>query len=202
MDRRALRTSIGRVLMAGLPGVELDGATREMLTRLQVGGVILFRRNVGSPAQLAALCRELHELPSRPLVAIDHEGGRVLRLEAPFTAFPPMAQLGATGDERLAHAVGLAMAVELAAAGIDLDFAPVLDVNSNPANPIIGDRSFSADPAVVARMGIAFMRGLHAGGVLSCGKHFPGHGDTERDSHLELPVVPRSAPRSPPAFRC
>lgn len=115
-----------------------------------------------------------------------------MRLGDPFTQFPPAAAIGRTGDVDLAYAVGRAMATELASVGIDLDFAPVLDVHSNPANPIIGDRAFGSEPAVVSAMGIALMRGLHAGGLIACGKHFPGHGDTATDSHLELPVVQRS----------
>jgi beta-N-acetylhexosaminidase len=192
MDRQTLQQMIGRVLMVGIPGAELDEATAATLRRLQIGGVILFRRNVGTPVQLAALTAALHALPSRPLVSIDHEGGRVMRLGAPFTAFPSMAVVGATGDSAIAQQVGRAMGAELSAVGIDLDFAPVLDVHSNPANPVIGDRSFSHDPSIVATMGVALMRGLHEGGVLSCGKHFPGHGDTDSDSHLTLPVVRRT----------
>jgi len=177
--------------MVGIPGSDLDADTRGTLARLAVGGVILFRRNVADVAQLAALTAELHGLPSRPLIGIDHEGGRVLRVGAPFTAFPPMATVGATGDADLARQVGCAMGRELRAAGIDLNFAPVLDVHSNPANPVIGDRAFGNNPALVANMGVAFMRGLQAGGVIACGKHFPGHGDTELDSHLALPTVHR-----------
>jgi beta-N-acetylhexosaminidase len=100
--------------------------------------------------------------------------------------------VGATGDSTIARQVGRAMGVELSAIGFDLDFAPVLDVHSNPTNPVIGDRSFSRDPSIVATMGIALMHGLHEGGVLSCGKHFPGHGDTDSDSHLTLPTVRRT----------
>jgi beta-N-acetylhexosaminidase len=191
MDRQALHRIIGRVLMVGVPGPDVDTATRATLERLEVGGIILFRRNVSMPEQLAALTEELHRQPAHPIVAIDHEGGRVLRLSAPFTTFPPMAVVGATGDVAVARQVGRAMAVELAAAGIDVNFAPVLDVHSNPANPIIGDRAFGSDPDVVAKMGVAFMLGLRDGGVIACGKHFPGHGDTDVDSHLELPVVRR-----------
>ena len=157
-----------------------------------MGGVILFRRNVGTPSAIARLSAELHALPSQPLVAIDHEGGRVMRLGEPFTQFPAAATVGRTRIPELAYRVGRAMAQELADVGIDLNFAPVLDVHSNPANPIIGDRAFGADPALVSEMGIALMRGLLDGGVIPCGKHFPGHGDTAQDSHLELPVVNRS----------
>jgi len=187
-----LRQPIGRLLCVGIPGPSLDAPTRRILTDLHVGGVILFRRNVGTPAEIAALSTELHALPSQPLVAIDHEGGRVMRLAEPFTQFPPAAVIGRSGDATLAYAVGRAMAEELASVGIDMNFAPVFDVHSNPANPAIGDRAFSTDPAQVGEMGVAMMRGLRDGGVIPCGKHFPGHGDTEKDSHLELPVVRRS----------
>jgi|SRR5579862_4402408 len=183
---------IGQLLFVGIPGPTLEPATRETLERLHVGAVILFRRNVGTPNAVAALTAQLHALPSRPLVAIDHEGGRVMRLGAPFTQFPPAAAIGRTGDPDVAYRVGRAMAAELASVGITLSFAPVLDVHSNPNNPIISDRAYASDPAVVAEMGIAMMRGLLDGGVIPCGKHFPGHGDTERDSHLELPIVRRS----------
>ncbi len=191
-SRFTLHAQIGRLLFVGIPDPVLDAATRRTLEELRVGGVILFRRNIGTPAEISALTAALHGLPSRPLVAIDHEGGRVQRLGEPFTRFPPAAVVGQTGNPDFAYRVGRAMAAELASVGIDLSFAPVLDVHSNPANPIIGDRAFSSDPVLVSEMGIALMRGLHDGGVLSCGKHFPGHGDTETDSHLELPIVRRS----------
>jgi beta-N-acetylhexosaminidase len=191
-SRFTLHEQVGRLLFVGIPGPVLDAATQRTLENLHVGGVILFRRNVGTPADTAALTAALHALPSQPLVAIDHEGGRVLRLGEPFTQFPAAAAIGRTRDPDLAYRVGRAMGEELASVGIDLSFAPVLDVHSNPANPIIGDRAFGSDPALVSTMGIALMRGLHDGGVLSCGKHFPGHGDTEKDSHLELPVVRRT----------
>jgi beta-N-acetylhexosaminidase len=170
----------------------LEAATQRTLEQLHAGAVILFRRNAGTPAQVAALTAQLHALPSRPLVAIDHEGGRVMRLGPPFTQFPAAAAIGQTGDARVAYRVGRAMALELASVGIDMSFAPVLDVHSNPANPIIGDRAYGSDPALVSEMGIAMMQGLLDGGVVPCGKHFPGHGDTARDSHVELPVVRRT----------
>ncbi len=189
---RVTAAEIGGVFIVGIPGQRLDTGTQQVLERLHVGGVILFRRNVDTPAQIAELTAALHALPSRPLVAIDHEGGRVLRLGEPFTQFPPAAAVGRSGDAALAFRIGQAMAEELRAVGIDVNFAPVLDVHSNPANPVIGDRAFSSDPGVVSRCGIAMMRGLRAGGVIPCGKHFPGHGDTATDSHRELPVVRRS----------
>lgn len=188
----SLTSAVGALLCVGIPGPRLDGATRAIIERLQAGTIVLFRRNVGTLAELRELCTALHELPWQPWIAIDHEGGRVMRVGAPFTHFPPAAAIGRTGNAQMAYAVGHAMAVELRSAGIDLSFSPVLDVHSNPANPVIGDRSFGADPALVAAMGVAQMRGLLAGGILPCAKHFPGHGDTSQDSHHELPMVRRT----------
>lgn len=179
----------GAVLITGIPGTSLDRATRDVLERVRPSGVILFRRNFASFEQLRGLSAELRELPSRPLISIDHEGGRVMRVGPPFTIFP--AARAAT-DRTTAEALGRAMGAELAAAGIDIDFAPVLDVDSNPANPIIGDRAFSTSATETAELAVAFAAGMLDAGVLPCGKHFPGHGDTDRDSHLELPVVGRS----------
>ena len=186
------RTLAGGVIATGIPTTRLDAATRRSLAELAPSGIVLFRRNFSDVDQLRALVRELHALPSRPLVCIDHEGGAVVRLAEPFTHFPAAADIARAGDPDLAYAVGLAMGRELAAVGIDVDFAPVLDVDSNPANPIIGKRSFGGDAERVAAFGVATMRGLLAAGVLPCGKHFPGHGDTDLDSHLELPRVARS----------
>jgi beta-N-acetylhexosaminidase len=130
------------------------------------------------------------------VLAVDQEGGRVARLRgAPFTALPPMREIGRKGDDALARRVGRLLAFELRALGFDWDFAPVLDVDTNPANPVIGDRSFGADPQLVARMGVALGQGLEEGGVAACGKHFPGHGDTAVDSHLDLPALPHPLER-------
>ncbi len=188
------RVRPGQLLMVGLPGPTLDRSTRAFLKGYAIGGVILFRRNVTDVASLAALNAELHAIsPERPiLVAIDHEGGRVCRLEEPFTQFPPAAVLGKAGSPHLAYRQGVAMGEELRSVGIDIDFAPVLDVASNPQSSVIGDRSFGAHPRTVSRLGISMAHGLQRTGVIPCGKHFPGHGDTDRDSHFELPVVRRS----------
>lgn len=183
---------VGALLAVGVPGPDIDAATRAELEDLQPGCIVLFRRNVVDPPQLRDLTGALHGLASRPLVAIDQEGGRVARLSEPFTKLPPAARIGATGDESCAYRVGRALAGELRAIGVDIDFAPVLDIHSNPANEVIGDRAFGRTAAAVTRMAIAFQRGLGDGGVLACGKHFPGHGDTKEDSHFLLPVSPRS----------
>jgi beta-N-acetylhexosaminidase len=129
-------------------------------------------------------------VPSVPLwVSVDQEGGRVARLKAPFTEWPPMAVLGRRGDTGLARRFAAALAAELRAVGITLDYAPVLDIHTNPKNPIIGDRALSTDAATVATLGAAIIDELQRNGVAACGKHFPGHGDTSVDSHLELPIV-------------
>ena len=168
------------------------------LIRRGVGGVILFARNVKEPEQVADLSRTLKTAAIGPLlISIDQEGGRVQRLRPPhWTAWPSLRRLGRIDEEggiaglngtAVAEKVGRSMAHELAACGIDLDYAPVLDVDTNPNNPVIADRSFGRDPRRVARLGVALGQGLERGGVASCAKHFPGHGDTSQDSHLTLP---------------
>jgi beta-N-acetylhexosaminidase len=154
-------------------------------------GAILFARNVGTATETAHLVQELKRWAGRPLpVSVDQEGGRVARLRgAPFTALPPMRTIGQRADVEVARRVGRLLAFELRSVGFDWDFAPVLDVDSNAANPVIGDRSFGPEAAEVGRLGVALGEGLEAGGVASCGKHFPGHGDTLQDSHQTLPVL-------------
>jgi beta-N-acetylhexosaminidase len=181
----------GRVIALGIPGPVLDAATRGALERLRPGVVILFRRNVEDPRQLRDLVAALHRLPSQPLVAIDHEGGDVTRLSAPFTAFPSAAELGRAGVDA-ARAVGEAIGRELASVDIDIDFAPVLDVGDANGMSTVGERAFGVDAGTVSAAGLAFAAGLLTGGVLPCGKHFPGHGATSLDSHVTRPVVTRS----------
>jgi beta-N-acetylhexosaminidase len=167
-----------------------------LLRRLEagLGGVCLFGDNIVDVEQTARLTRQLREAGGEPVVAIDEEGGDVTRLEmATGSSYPGNAALGRLDDVVLTEAVAAAMGVVMAEAGITLDLAPCVDVNSDPRNPVIGVRSFGDDPGLVARHGTAFVRGLHAAGVAACAKHFPGHGDTAVDSHLDLPVV--SQPR-------
>jgi beta-N-acetylhexosaminidase len=188
--------------VAGLFCVGFEGKTPSAevleLVRRGVHGVILFHRNVESAEQVAELSAALKRAAGRPLlVAIDQEGGRVARLRAPqgFTELPPMRAIGETGDAELARAAGALLGRELRAVGIDQDYAPVVDVDTNPANPVIGDRSFSRDPEVVARLGAALAAGLQSAGVAACAKHFPGHGDTSQDSHKDLPHLPHALER-------
>jgi beta-N-acetylhexosaminidase len=194
----SLAEKVGQLFMVGFEGTEVTPDLAAWMATYGWGGVILFGRNVESPAQLLALTQALQagirgrgSLPL--LIAVDQEGGRVARLKAPFTVFPSAARIGRTGSEQLAYKVGAAMATELRAVGINMNMAPVLDVLTNPANTVIGDRAFGADPHSVARLGTAFMRGMHAAGVLAVGKHFPGHGDTRLDSHVALPLSERTA---------
>ncbi|HLA78095.1 MAG TPA: beta-N-acetylhexosaminidase [Vicinamibacteria bacterium] len=197
-DRQRL---IGQRFMVGFDGQQASSDVKRMIRDFGVGHVIFFARNVDGPEQLAELARELqsvardagHDIPL--LLAVDQEGGRVARLRSPWTSWPPLRALGRSGSEDLTRQMGQALAVELSACGIRLDFAPVMDVDSNPRNPIIGERSFGDDPSLVARLGVAMIRGLQEGGVAACAKHFPGHGDTDTDSHLELPAVDHSRSR-------
>jgi beta-N-acetylhexosaminidase len=155
-----------------------------------IGGVVLFARNVESPDQVAFLTRALRAERGDLLVAIDEEGGEVTRLEARSgSSYPGNWALGIVDDPRLTEEVAASIASELAAVGINFDFAPVADVNSNPDNPVIGIRAFGTEPALVSRHVVAFVTGLQRQRVAACAKHFPGHGDTSQDSHLELPVV-------------
>ena len=182
--------------MVGFPGLAPDAALEELIDE-GVFGAILFKRNVADPEQVRGLSRALKARAGRPfIIAVDQEGGRVARLRgAPFTALPTMRELGAKHDEALVERAGKLLAHELRAAGFDWDFAPVLEVDSNPKNPVIGDRAFSDDPEWVGKLGVALARGLEQGGVASCGKHFPGHGDTSQDSHLALPHLPHDLAR-------
>ncbi len=183
-------------LMVGFEGKSVPPALGGLLRRGIVSGVVLFSRNVDGPRQVRDLCREIRAAAGRarpaPWIAIDQEGGRVRRLKDDgFTQFPPARCYGSfcCRGEMVAEAAGRVMGAELSAVGIDIDFAPVLDVDSNPLNPVIGDRSLSSDPAGAARIGIAFAGGLLSRGIVPVGKHFPGHGASDADSHKELPVV-------------
>lgn len=184
-----------RTLTVGFYDTELDDPLKRLLDR-GVGGVVLFGRNVVDAEQVARLIHSIKTYAGRPLmVGLDQEGGLVQRLRVGFTRIPPMRAVGALGDEGVAFEMGRLLGRELRAVGVDVNYAPILDVDTNPANPIIGNRSFSRDPALVARLGVALGRGLESEGVAACGKHFPGHGDTSQDSHHELPRLPHGMDR-------
>ena len=180
----------GRVLVAGYPDVEPPPRIRAALEEDALAGVILFRRNIVDPLSVSnVLRRTLSSIDVPVLVAVDQEGGRVERLKSPVLELPPMRRLGERDDVDLTRECGEALGRQLRALGFSMDFAPILDVDTNPDNPVIGDRSFGTTPEVVIRHALAFAEGLAAAPILSCGKHFPGHGDTDLDSHLALPKL-------------
>ena len=185
---------IGQLFMIGLGGKTLAANESEFIVKNNIGGVILFDRNLGTPQEVHKLCAEIQALRHKtkdklPLfISIDMEGGRVARLKAPFTQWPAAQKLGALDSTSVAFRFSMAMGAELRACGINLDFAPCVDVLTNPKNTVIGDRALSTDPEQVAKMASAIVRGYIKAGVIPCAKHFPGHGHTLIDSHLDLPV--------------
>lgn len=191
MSTRDFRRHAGQLAIAGFAGQSIPRDLKLLAREFDLGGIILFARNIDSPDQVAEVAREAQELARElPLwVSVDQEGGRVARLKAPFTVWPPMAALGRSGDEVLAGRFGRALAAELRAVGISMDYTPVLDINTNPGNPVIGDRSLGDRAEAVARLGSAIIRALQESGIAASGKHFPGHGDTSVDSHFELPLI-------------
>lgn len=199
VDDLSLRQKVGQLFVVGFDGPDVPSQFESLLTDWGVGGVLYFARNLSTPSQTEALSASLQRLAANAnlpplLVAIDQEGGPVTRVS--WGADPPSAMaVGATGREAVAAEVGAAIGEELRALGINLNFAPVLDVNVNPENPVIGIRSFGDDPSLVSRFGSQFAEGLQRADVLACGKHFPGHGDTVTDSHHQLPVLPHSRER-------
>ncbi len=205
LARMTLEQKAGQVMMFGFDGVALDAELRALIEQVHPGGVVLFARNVESPRQLAQLDLDLQRAAKSNgdpglIISIDQEGGRVARLRQPqgFAEFPSARDVGASHDPmETAREIASAMAAEMKAAAINMDLAPVLDVNNNPTNPIIGDRSrsFGADPALVTACGVAFIETLQAEGIMAVGKHFPGHGDTTVDSHIALPIVPHDRAR-------
>lgn len=187
---RRLRALAASRFVCGFDGTVLPAEVARLLPA-GLGGIILFARNLPDIESAADLIRSARAAAGRrPLVVcLDQEGGRVKRLGPPLLQLPSARILGATGDRELLRAAGRQLGRELGALGFSLNLAPVLDVDTNPQNPVIGDRSFARDPREAARRAVAFGRGLLLGGVACCGKHFPGHGDTRQDSHHELPTL-------------
>jgi len=197
MSLRDFRHHVGRLAIVGFSGHSVPAELRHLAREFDLGGVIYFARNIVEPAQVKELSREVRELEGDwPFwISVDQEGGRVARLKQPFTEWPPAATLGRSGSDTLAERFADALGAELRAVGIDLDYVPVLDVHTNPENPVIGDRALSDRAEDVARLGEILIRRLQGQGIAASGKHFPGHGDTSLDSHEALPVVEHERPR-------
>lgn len=196
IDER-MKLLAGQRLVAGFEGYTVPESFQKLIRDCKIGNVILFRRNIQSAEQLRELCVFLHclirmETGLPPMILLDEEGGTVSRLGELGSVSPSAMAQGATGDPENAFRVGRMIGQELRAVGVNFNCAPILDCNTNPKNPVIGVRSFGGDPEKVADFGAAYARGLREAGVIACGKHFPGHGDTETDSHLGLPVVNKS----------
>lgn len=193
----SLEEKIGQVMVVYFEGPELSPNLEKLVGDLKVGGVILYssRGNIQSPSQVARLCDSLQSFAAKSeslplLIAIDQEGGEVQRITKGVPRYPGNMALGAAGDEELTEQVASAMARDLHSMGINMNFAPVADVNNNPRNPVIGARSFGASPALVARLAAIMASGFSREGVIPVAKHFPGHGNTDGDSHSGLPMVP------------
>lgn len=197
-----LEEKVGQMFWIGLPGTTVPAETEAMLRGAKAGGVILFGRQGSDPKGLRDLTgimqtmvRERERFTPGLLISIDQEGGHVQRLGSPFTAWPGNMAIGATGSAAYAEQVARAMAREMLAAGVNTNLAPDADVNINPENPVIGIRSFGEDPAAVARLVNAAVKGFQAEQVSAVAKHFPGHGDTNLDSHKALPAIPHGMDR-------
>lgn len=197
----SLREVLGQHMLIGVSGPTLTSDEKKFIVENNISGVVLFARNCIEPKQIRDLCAEIQSLRHKmydkaPLfIGIDMEGGRVHRLKAPFTQWPPLKKVGDLDAPTVAFHFTQRMGAELLAIGINLDFAPCVDVYTNPLNTVIGDRAVSSDPHQVEKMASALVRGYIKSGVLSCAKHFPGHGHTVIDSHEELPIEEASLER-------
>jgi beta-N-acetylhexosaminidase len=193
-----VRNLIGQQLIIGIKGTTLAQDEADFIVKNNIGGIVLFKRNVESPEQVRELSLQVQSLRLRmadksPLfISIDMEGGRVHRLKPPFTQWPALASVGKIDSTSVAFRFAQAMGTELRAVGINLDYAPCLDIYTNPENTVIGDRALGTTAEPVARLGSALVRGYIKSGVIACAKHFPGHGNTLLDSHLALPVENKS----------
>lgn len=187
---------IGQMVLVGLEGTTMQANALEMIETYRIGGFILYKDNISDAPQTVAMLNQLkaanHSNAAPLWLSIDQEGGKVSRMSADFKRFPPAGQIGLVNQSMYSRQIGLSIGEALQALGFNMDFAPVLDINSNPQNPVIGSRSYGADPQTVIKHGITTMKAIQSKQVAAVVKHFPGHGDTSVDSHLELPVVKKS----------
>jgi beta-N-acetylhexosaminidase len=194
---KTAKNLLGQMFLVGFDGYSVPAPFKEAIQQYNIGGTIYFKRNVQSPAQLAELSNEIQfscrTKDTPPLIiSIDHEGGKVNRLVKPFTKFPGNDYLGEIGSPKLAFEFGLVIAKELKSIGINMNYAPVVDILTNPNNPVMKNRCFGDEPEICGRLGSAVSRGMQKIGVAAVAKHFPGHGDTKDDSHFTLPVLNKS----------
>jgi beta-N-acetylhexosaminidase len=195
-----LEEKIGQLMMVGIEGKELDDATADFLKKHKIGGVILFERNIETAEQVSRLTAQLQNLRSGPsvvgmFISTDQEGGRVNRLPGKEGRFPSASELAKSGQPEEARKSASKMAEQMKRMGINMNFAPIMDINSNPNNPVVGNRAFGSNPQIVSQMGLSFIKGTLDEGVIPVAKHFPGHGDTSVDSHTDMPVVKHSLDR-------
>ncbi len=186
--------NLGQLFITGISGKQLTLEEEQFIQKENIGGVILFKNNYESPAQLAELVNNIQSLRDNfPLfIATDHEGGRVQRFKDGFTLVPPMLEVAKTQSPKLCFEISQLMSNELLSCGVNLNLGPVCDIFTNPKNTVIGDRSFGSDVNEVNKYVSAIIRGQQTSGIMSCAKHFPGHGDTLEDSHFKLPVINKS----------
>lgn len=187
-------TQLGQLVFTGLSGLTLTEQEKNFIEKEDIGGVILFSKNFESPAQLAELVNSVQMLRKEyPLfICTDHEGGRVVRFKSHFTQFPPMLEIASLDSPKLLFEVATIMSEELLACGVNLNLAPVCDIWNNEQNKVIWDRAFGKDHETVSKFISSMIRGFQTNGILSCAKHFPGHGNTLKDSHYDLPIVKKS----------
>ncbi|WP_435790780.1 beta-N-acetylhexosaminidase [Clostridium sp.] len=193
IGKMTIDEKIGQMLVVGIDGYDLNENTKSLIGKSKIGGVILFSNNIQDTNQLLNLLNSLksENLKNKiPLfLSVDEEGGRVTRMPKEFRNFPTNKAIGKVNDAVLSYSIGSTIAMEIGSFGFNMDFAPVLDVNSNSKNPVIGNRSFGADANIVSNLGIQTMKGIQSENIIPVVKHFPGHGDTSVDSHLGLPSV-------------
>jgi beta-N-acetylhexosaminidase len=191
---RFILDNYGQLIISGIKGTSLTPEEIAFIKNEKIGGIILFSHNFEDPAQLAELVNSIQKLRDEyPLfISVDQEGGRVIRFKKHFTQFPAMMDLARMNSPKLVFEAHEILAKELAACGINLSFSPVCDILTNPENKVIGDRAYGSDAETVEKYISAAIRGLQTNGLLSCAKHFPGHGDTSKDSHFDLPLVKTS----------
>ena len=196
INNMSLEEKIGQMLIVGMEGYEIDENIKELINKYYVGGFILFKKNIESAQQLINLTNDLKKLNEQNLIplflSIDEEGGSISRLPPEFIKSESNRVIGENNDPLLSFEIGGIIAKQIKSLGFNINFAPVLDIDSNPNNPVIGDRSFGPDPNLVSELGIATMKGIQSQNIVPVIKHFPGHGDTDTDSHLGLPSVDKS----------